>query len=58
MAKEIRCDDVVPGCGFTTQGASEDDVLAKVADHARVAHGVREVTPELLAKVKAAVREK
>ena len=58
MAKQIRCGDVVPGCAFTTEGASEDDVLANVADHARVAHGVKEVTPELLAKVKAAVREK
>lgn len=55
MSKAIACDRVVPGCKFTAEAATEEELLAKVAEHARKEHGVTEVTPELLAKVKAAV---
>jgi predicted small metal-binding protein len=53
--KRIACNDVVPGCGFTATAATEEDLVAKVAQHARDVHGVSEVTPELAAKVKAAI---
>jgi predicted small metal-binding protein len=32
-------------------------VLAQVAAHAAAAHGLKEVTPELAAQVKAAIRQ-
>lgn len=54
MAKSIEC--VVPGCAFHATAATEEDLLAQVADHAREGHGLTEISPELLAKVKAAVR--
>jgi predicted small metal-binding protein len=57
MAKHIACTDVVAGCGFTAEAASEDELLKKVTAHAAHAHGVQEVTPELAAKVKAAIRD-
>jgi len=55
MSKAIACDRVVPGCKFTAEAATEEELLQKVADHARTAHGVTEVTPELLSKVKSAI---
>jgi predicted small metal-binding protein len=55
MAKAIACTDVVPGCKFTAQATTEEELLEKIAEHARHDHGVNEVTPELLAKVKAAI---
>jgi predicted small metal-binding protein len=57
MPKEIACNDVVPGCQFKTTAATEDELVKKVAQHAREAHGLAEVTPEVLAKVKAAIKE-
>lgn len=57
MAREIACHDIVAGCGFKAHAESEDELLQKVAQHAREAHGVTEVTPDLLTKVKAAIRE-
>ena len=51
----IACNDVVPGCGFTANGDTEEELLEKVAAHAAHDHGVTEVTPELVAKVKAAI---
>ena len=54
MAKSIEC--VVPGCAFHASAATEEDLLTQVAEHARERHGLTEISPELLAKVKAAVR--
>jgi len=58
MAKQIACGDVVPGCGFTASAPDEEELVRKVAAHAEESHGVKEVTPELAAKVKAAIRER
>lgn len=52
----IACHDVVPGCGFTASADSEDELVRQVAAHAAKDHGVTEVTPELAAQVKAAIR--
>jgi predicted small metal-binding protein len=54
-SKHIACATIVPECSFTASAATEDELLQKVATHAAHAHGVTEVTPELLAKVKAAI---
>lgn len=52
----IACSDVVAGCGFVASAGSEQELIEKVAAHAAHDHGVAEVTPELAAKVKAAIR--
>lgn len=57
MPKHIACNNIVPGCTYTADAASEDELLRKVAEHARTAHGVKDVSPELLAKVKGAIHE-
>jgi predicted small metal-binding protein len=51
----IACDHVVPGCGFTATGDTEQGLIDKVAAHAAHHHGVGEMTPGLAAKVKAAI---
>ena len=56
MAKHIACGDVVEGCGFTAEAATDQELVEKVKAHAAGAHGVKDVTPELAAKVKAAIR--
>jgi predicted small metal-binding protein len=57
MSKHIACDHVVPGCAFTATAPTEEELVRQVAEHARRSHGVEQVTPELAAKVKAAIRE-
>jgi predicted small metal-binding protein len=54
--KRIACADVVPGCDFTAEAATDDELLKKVVAHAAHDHASIEVTPELAAKVKAAIR--
>ncbi len=58
MAKQIACKDVVPGCSFTASAPSEEELVEKAAAHAREKHGVKEITPELAAKVKAAIADR
>jgi len=58
MSKQISCDRVVPGCAFTAVAPNEQELMEKVVSHAREAHGVQDVTPELAAKVKAAIQER
>lgn len=56
MAKELRCGDVMPGCAFVADGATEEEVLKKAAQHAKDKHNVQELTADLVVKVKAAIR--
>jgi len=56
MTKQIACGAVVPGCAWEARAQTEDELMKQVAAHAAEAHGVREVTPELAAKVKAAIQ--
>ena len=56
MSKHLACGDVIPGCQFTAQAGTEAELLEAAKAHAAKDHGVREVTPELAAKVKAAIR--
>jgi predicted small metal-binding protein len=56
MAQHIACGDVVQGCHFTAEAATEEELVAAVAAHAARDHGVPEITPELAARVKAAIQ--
>ena len=58
MAKQIACGDVVEGCAWKGDAASEEELLQKVVAHAADAHDVKQVSPELAAQVKAAIRDR
>ena len=58
MTKHIACNDVVSGCVFTASAETPEELLKQVTAHAAKDHGVREVTPELAAKVKAAIQSR
>jgi predicted small metal-binding protein len=53
--RHIACNDLVPGCSFTASAATDEELVAKVVEHAAHGHGITEVTPALAAKVKAAI---
>ena len=58
MTKHIACGDVVEGCGWKANASTEEELVQKVVAHASSAHDVKQVTPELAAQVKAAIRER
>jgi predicted small metal-binding protein len=55
-SKNIACGDIIPGCAFTATAQTEGELIAQVTAHAAHDHGVTEITPELAAQVKAAIR--
>jgi predicted small metal-binding protein len=56
MAKEIAC--VVEGCGWHGSAPTEGELLEKVVAHAAHGHHIKEVSPELAARVKAAIKDR
>jgi predicted small metal-binding protein len=57
MTKVIRCADVGMKCDFVARGETEQEVLNKAAEHAGATHNMKSIPPEVLAKVRAAVRD-
>ena len=57
MAKVLKCGDVVPGCNAEIKGDSEHDVLRKAAEHAKTAHHMDSIPPDVLSKVKGAIHD-
>ena len=57
MNKLLRCRDVGTDCGFEARGKTVEEILGKVSEHARKAHGKTEVPPDMVAKLRSAIRE-
>jgi predicted small metal-binding protein len=57
MAYEFGCKTAGSACSWTTRGATEEEVLAKVAEHARKKHHVTGVTDTLVNYLRATLRQ-
>jgi predicted small metal-binding protein len=58
MGKVLECAKVDPssGCKHVVHGKDEAEVMKNAMEHAKQ-HGIREATPELMTKVKGAIRD-
>jgi predicted small metal-binding protein len=58
MSKELECAKVDPssGCQYVVRGETEEEVMRNAAEHAKE-HGIRDVTPELMERVKSSIRD-
>jgi predicted small metal-binding protein len=59
MDKELRCIDVMPesGCREVIRGKDENEVMSKASEHARTAHNMTRMTPEIENKVRGAIHD-
>ena len=57
MAKSISCKDVGMNCDFTAKADTMEELLQAAAAHAKGAHGLDTIPPELMPMVQAAVRD-
>ena len=57
MAKVLKCGDINPGCNVEIKADLEHDVLRKAAEHAKTAHHMENIPPEVLSKVKGAIHD-
>jgi predicted small metal-binding protein len=58
MAKEFVCKDIGMNCGFKASAKTEEELMPKIAQHAKEAHQLDPVPAETLQKIKAAIKEK
>ena len=56
MTKELRCNDIMPGCEFVARGETEQEIMAKAAEHAKEKHGLNEIDEETAKKVRSQIR--
>ena len=58
MGKIVDCARVDPstGCSHVVRGETEDELMKNAAEHAKE-HGIVEVTPELLERVRANIQD-
>ena len=57
MGKMLRCRDAGVDCDFVVRAETEDEIMEKCAEHAKSVHNMTEISPELAAKVKAAIKD-
>ncbi len=57
MGKMLRCRDVGIDCDAVIRAETENELMEKVAEHAKTVHNMTEISPETAAKVKAAIQD-
>jgi predicted small metal-binding protein len=55
--KYFNCSDVVPGCAASFEAETHDQILAAIAEHASSVHGINDISPALIAQIRANIRE-
>jgi len=57
MTKVLRCRDVGMDCSFEVRGETEEEILKKAAPHAKEAHQMETIPPEVQQKIRASIRD-
>ena len=57
MAKKFKCADIGMNCGFEATADTTEQLMPKVAVHAKTVHGMTEIPKDILAKVQAAIKQ-
>ncbi|MEM3852385.1 MAG: DUF1059 domain-containing protein [Methanomassiliicoccales archaeon] len=59
MAKyEFKCKDIGMNCGFEASAPSKEELMPKIAEHAKTAHGITQIPDDLKKKVDGAIKKK
>lgn len=57
MAKVLRCRDVGFDCDGVIRAETEEKILKKAAEHVQTVHNLKEISEEVVEKVRAAIRD-
>jgi len=53
----FACKDIGMDCKFQTTAPTEAELMKKIADHAKSAHKIDTVPPDLMVKIKKAIKK-
>jgi predicted small metal-binding protein len=57
MEKVIHCRDIGFDCEGVVRAETEEEALNMAAQHAKNVHGLQQVTPEIIEKIRSAIHE-
>lgn len=57
MTKVIRCRDVGFDCPGVIKASTEKEALSLAAEHAKTVHGIKDITPEIVDKIKSVMQD-
>ncbi len=57
MAKKFACRDIGLECDFEAESESREELMQKIAEHAKSAHGMEQIDEATMAKVEAAIKD-
>ncbi len=58
MAKySFKCSDIGMNCGFETKASTKEELMPLIADHAKKAHSMNEIPPDVKDKVDKAIKK-
>ncbi len=55
MTFKLACGDVMPGCSARFESNDRDELMGQIGAHAASAHGITEVTPNVLQAINRAI---
>ncbi len=55
--KQFNCGDVVLGCNWVAQSDDESELFESITEHAREAHGMDEVPPEVVRTIQGVITD-
>jgi predicted small metal-binding protein len=53
----FKCKDIGMSCGFEASAKTEDELMKKIAEHASKAHNMKTIPPDVMDKVKKAIKK-
>ena len=53
----FKCRDIGMSCGFQATAKTEDELMKMIAQHASKAHNMKPVPPDVMVKVKKAIKK-
>ncbi len=52
----FKCKDLGMACSFEATAGTEAELMTKISEHASKAHNMKTIPPDLMAKVKQAIK--
>ena len=53
----FKCKDIGMDCAFEATAETEDELMKKIAEHASEAHNMKTIPPDVMEKVKDAIKK-
>ena len=57
MGLSYKCADIGMKCGFETKADTKEQLMKSIANHAKEAHNITAIAPDLMMKITAAIKQ-